>query len=87
MTRKINTSMCGTIQAVLNDAYHTLQEPITYRMIENDRRLRNFNPRTIERTMRVMAQRGIIRRPKGGAFLPFSPENHINHTATLEDFI
>lgn len=86
MIRKINTSMCGIIQAVLSDAYHALNEPITYRMIENDRRLRRFNPRTIERTMRVMAQRGIIKRPSGGAFIPFS-HNNINNETTLEDFI
>lgn len=86
--RSINPSLFKLIQASLKRHYLMMGQPISPVTIKRDSSLQMFNPQTIERTMRVMAERGMVERPKKGLYKPkYESRLEFERTKTLEEFI
>lgn len=85
--RKINPLLFIKITAALKRNYLLLGEAVTCSIVEKDESLSRWNPRTIERTMRVMAEREMIERPRKGFYKPkFTARLNFERISTLEDF-
>ena len=83
--RPINPNLFLKIRAALVRQYIIHGGPVPPAYVETDPSLANWNPRTIERTMRVMAERGMIIRPRKGFYIP-NGSMKIERVKTLEEF-
>lgn len=84
--------MFRAICLALKEKYLLTGQPVPYAVIESDSRLRDFNmrPTTIERTMRAMAERGMIVRAGYGRYIPKYNAMKFREqlrTVTLEEFV